>query len=80
MPKCKYCGNSKLFGSSQVPPAAPYANGIISGVVGEFSGSSELTSLTRIGATKATTNAAAANPRQYFDVCLECGSNDVEWE
>jgi len=80
MPRCKTCGNTRLFGTSKVPPAAPTANGPISGLTADFDPAGNITSITRLGAEKSTVRAATAQPREYFDVCLRCGSQEVEWD
>jgi hypothetical protein len=79
MPYCKKCHNNRFFGSSKVPPAAPSANGPLSGLFADFNGQGEIASVTRMGADKKTAMAATADPQDYFDVCLRCGSQDVEW-
>jgi hypothetical protein len=79
MPHCKVCGNTRLFGTSKVPPAAPTANGPVSGLAADFDQTGHITSITRLGADKSTVRAATAQPRDYFDVCLQCGSQDIEW-
>jgi hypothetical protein len=80
MPRCKTCGNTRLFGASKVPPAAPTANGPISGMSADFDQAGNITSVTRLGAEKAAVRAATVQPRDYFDVCLKCGSQDIEWD
>ncbi|MDR3560046.1 MAG: hypothetical protein P4N59_01205 [Negativicutes bacterium] len=80
MPYCKICHNARLFGSSKVPPAAPSANGPLSGLNADFDLAGKMTSVTRLGADKAAVRAATANPRDYFDVCLKCGSSEIEWD
>ncbi|MDR3592561.1 MAG: hypothetical protein P4N41_23130 [Negativicutes bacterium] len=80
MPRCKICGNSRLFGTSRVAPVAPTANGPISGLNADFDPAGNITSITRLGADKSAVRAATAQPREYFDVCLSCGSQDIEWD
>ncbi|QJW44478.1 hypothetical protein HA075_01030 [bacterium BFN5] len=79
MPTCKNCGNSYSFGSSAVPPSAPTANGLVSGIVGQFNHQSEVVSINSMGATKASIRQAVDNPQQYFDTCIRCGSQDINW-
>jgi hypothetical protein len=80
MPYCKKCHNTQLFGSSKVPPASSAANGPVSGLLGEFDPQGQIVSITRLGADKAITRSATKDPDQYFDVCLQCGSQDIDWE
>lgn len=80
MPVCKQCGNSRLFGSSKVPPAAPTANGPVSGLLGNFEPGGELATVSRVGADKKTARQAGVNPQEYFDICLRCGSQQIDWQ
>ena len=79
MPYCRACGNRRLFAASSVPPAAPTANGPMSGLLGDFAANGGLDTITRLGADKVTVRAASRNPAEYFDTCLACGSQDIEW-
>lgn len=79
MPRCKVCGNTHSFGSSKVDPIAPSANGPVSGMVGNFS-SDEIVSINSLGANKTLINEAAEQPQSYFDICLSCGSQQLEWQ
>lgn len=79
MPRCTVCGNMKSFGSSRVDPIAPYANGLISGMVGVFSSDEEILNINSLGANKTIINEAAEQPRAYFDLCLNCGSQQIKW-
>jgi hypothetical protein len=79
MPYCRACGNRRLFAASSVPPAAPTANGFSSGLLGDFSDGGELVTITRLGADKPTAKAAGGHPAEYFDTCLVCGSQEVDW-
>lgn len=79
MPYCRSCGNRRLFAASSVPPAAPTANGFASGLLGDFDTGGELVTITRLGADKATVRAAGGQPADYFDTCLACGSQDIDW-
>lgn len=79
MPYCRTCGNRRFFGASAVSPAAPTANGPASGLMGDFDDAGELVTITRMGADKSLATRAGAQPDEYFDFCLVCGGNDVEW-
>jgi hypothetical protein len=79
MPYCRACGNRRLFAASRVPPAAPTANGFASGLLGDFNDGGELVTITRLGADKSMARAAGGHPAEYFDTCLVCGSQDVDW-
>lgn len=79
MPRCKVCGNTQSFGSSKVDSVAPSANGAISGLVGNFNNDDEILSINSLGANKTIINEAAEQPQSYFDICLNCGSQQVEW-
>lgn len=78
MPRCARCGNAKLFGSSKLPPIAPYSNGPLSALVGDFAENS-VSNITSIGADKEITTLAFKRPEDYFDTCMKCGSQDLEW-
>lgn len=79
MPRCKICGNTYSFGSSRVEPIAPSANGLISGMVGNFDHTNAIVSINSLGANKTIINDAAEQPQSYFDICVNCGSQQVEW-
>ncbi|MDF2635955.1 MAG: hypothetical protein K0R78_2829 [Pelosinus sp.] len=79
MPKCQNCGNEKSFGASKVPPSAMYANGPLSGIIGEFKTDKELLWVHSSGATKSMINAACHNPQEFFDLCVHCGNQSVVW-
>jgi hypothetical protein len=79
MPYCRACGNRRLFAASRVPPASPTANGLVSGLLGDFGADGGLVTITRLGADKATAKAAGGYPDEYFDICLVCGSQDIDW-
>lgn len=79
MPYCRACGNRRFFAASSVPPVAPTANGPVSGLLGDFAASGGLATITRLGADKATAMAAGDQPAEYFDTCMACGSQEVEW-
>jgi hypothetical protein len=79
MPKCKICGNTHSFASSKIMPAAPLANGPVSGMIGDFDQESHIISISSAGANKADINAASRWPQGYFDTCLQCGSREIEW-
>jgi hypothetical protein len=79
MPYCKECGNSSYFVSSRVDPAAPEANGPISGLVGKFDADGDLVEMESLGASDFARNDAAVNPVVYFDTCMQCGSMKVSW-
>jgi hypothetical protein len=80
MPRCKICNNTSSFGSSHVPATAQSANGLISGLIGEFGQSNDLTQISSMGADKQTVSAALKHPSEFFDVCLHCGSSEIEWD
>ncbi|AJQ28227.1 MULTISPECIES: hypothetical protein [Pelosinus] len=79
MPKCQNCGNIKSFGASQIPPAGMYANGPLSGIIGEFKTDRELMWVHSSGATKSMINAACHEPQKFFDICVQCGYQSVLW-
>ena len=79
MPRCKLCGNTHSFGSSKIEPAAQYANGPLSGIMGDFNDQNEIIQLSSLGVAKAAIAAASDRPQDYFDLCLQCGSQEIEW-
>lgn len=79
MPYCRDCGNSKFFVASDISPAAPTANGLISGLVGTFDETGDLVQMEALGADERIRDAAAINPLVYFDTCMECGSMRITW-
>lgn len=80
MPRCKICGNTQSFGSSRVPAVAQSANGPLSGLIGEFEQSDTLARVSSLGADKQTVSAALKRPDDFFDICLHCGSSEIEWD
>ena len=80
MPRCARCGNSFSFGSSQIPPVAPTANGPVSGLIANFDDEGYITEMESIGADLDCAQEAWERPDEYFNVCYECGSNDVIWD
>ncbi len=79
MPYCKVCGNRRTFGSSRVPPASPFANGPSSGIVADFNSDDKISMVSSMGVDKNTLNAATRDPEEYFDTCLYCGNQNLEW-
>ncbi|HMM22502.1 MAG TPA: hypothetical protein PKA10_17405 [Selenomonadales bacterium] len=80
MPVCRNCGNNRLFGSSLISPAAPTANGPMTGIMADFQPGGELGTITQMTTDRKEASRAAARPREYFDTCLKCGSQDVDWD
>ncbi len=79
MPHCLNCGNELTFGTSKIPPVAPAANGPISGLVADFQGDNSITSMESMGASIDEAQEAWENPRNFFDVCYDCGSSKIKW-
>jgi hypothetical protein len=79
MPHCRNCHNDRYFGSSKVPPAAPTANGLTSGMCANFAAGGAMRDITCLGADKKTIKNATKDPRDFFDICLKCGSSDIIW-
>lgn len=79
MPQCAKCGNSNSFGSSLIPPVAPTANGLVSGLVANFDEDGYITEMESAGADIDTAQDAWESPREYFDVCYKCGGNQINW-
>lgn len=79
MPRCLICGNTTHFGSSQCPPEVPEANGPMSSLQANFDFEGYMETMESIGAEEEITRHAWEDPQGYFDMCLECGSNNVEW-
>ncbi len=79
MPRCTRCGNTGSFGSSIIPPAAPTANGPAAGLVADFDHDGYITEMQSLGADLDTAQNAWESPREYFDVCYECGSSEIDW-
>jgi len=79
MPVCRSCGNRRMFGASRISPAAPTANGPMTGIIADFESNGELGTLTRMNTDRKEAARAAANPSEYFDTCLKCGSQDIDW-
>lgn len=78
MPRCKHCGNQHFFASSQVPPVSWAANGAISGIIGDFN-EDQLLCINSMGADKAIIRSATKAPQDYFDLCPQCGGQEIEW-
>lgn len=79
MPRCAECGNTLSFGSSDVPPVAPTANGPVSGLVANFDEEGYITEMESVGADLDTAQEAWERPTRYFDTCYVCGSNQIIW-
>lgn len=79
MPKCSTCGNTLSFGSSLVPPVAPTANGPVSGLIANFDNDGFITEMDSLGAGLDLAQEAWESPGEYFDMCYECGGNQIIW-
>jgi len=62
-----------------VPPAIPSANGPFSGIVADFNSDDKINMVSSMGVNKNTINAATRDPKEYFDTCLYCGNQNLEW-
>jgi len=80
MPKCAECGNSYSFGSSGAPPAAPTANGPVSGLIANFDEDGYITEMDCLVNDLDMAQDAWETPEEYFDTCYECGSNKIIWD
>lgn len=80
MPKCLNCGNLNDFGVMDIPTDPPTANGPISGLMGHFSNEGNLENMESMGASLEEAQEAFERPDRYFDVCLACGSQEVQWD
>lgn len=79
MPKCLNCGNTLSFGSSAVPPAAPTANGPVSGIVANFDENGYITDMESLGADMEAIQEAWDHPAEFFNICYVCGSKNIDW-
>ncbi len=80
MPRCARCGNTLSFGSTYVPPVAPTANGPVSGLVADFDRDGYITEMESLGADLDTAQEAWESPEEYFNICYQCGSEQVIWD
>lgn len=80
MPRCARCGNTLSFGSSYVPPTAPTANGPVSGLVANFDQDGYITEMESMTSDLEAVQEAWERPTDYFNVCYECGSEEIEWD
>ena len=80
MPKCASCGNKLSFGSSYVPPSSPTANGPVSGLIADFDDDGLITEMESLTGDLKSVQEAWDNPSRFFNICYECGSNDIVWE
>lgn len=80
MPRCARCGNTLSFGSSLIPPAAPTANGLVSGLIANFDKDGYITEMEGAGTDIDTAQEAWERPGEYFDMCAECGSEEINWD
>jgi len=79
MPRCARCGNTVSFGSSLVPSVAPAANGPVSGLVANFDDDGYISEMESMGADLDTAQEAWESPREYFNLCYECGGSEIDW-
>lgn len=79
MPRCTRCGNTLSFGSTLIPPVAPTANGLVSGLIANFDEEGYISEMESAGADIDTAQEAWESPKEYFDICSECGSEEIEW-
>lgn len=80
MPRCARCGNTQTFGSSYVPPAAPTANGPVSGLIADFDKDGYISEMESLTSDLDSVQEAWERPVEYFNVCYECGSNEIYWD
>lgn len=80
MPRCAKCGNTLSFGSSQVPPASLTANGPVSGLVADFDKAGYITEMESLTSDLDVVQEAWERPEEYFNICYNCGSEDIYWE
>ncbi len=80
MPRCARCGNTLSFGSSYVPSTAPTANGPVSGLVANFDNEGYITEMDSLTSDLNAVQEAWERPEEYFDICYNCGSEDIYWE
>jgi len=80
VPKCVRCGNTFSFGSSGVPPAAPAANGPVSGLIANFDEQGYITEMDSMANNLDLVQEAWEMPKEFFDTCYECGSNEIIWD
>jgi len=79
MPYCRNCPNNRYFGSSKIPSVAPTANGPLSGICADFAAGEAMLSITYQGNDKKALKMAINTPRDYFDICLKCGGENIDW-
>ncbi|WP_418789965.1 hypothetical protein [Phosphitispora sp. TUW77] len=80
MPKCAKCGNSFSFGCSAIPSVTPAANGLVSGLIGNFDQQGHITEMDSLINNLDQVQEAWEFPEEFFDTCYECGSNEIIWE
>lgn len=79
MPRCKICGNKRNFACSFVPTAAPTANPQPYGLAANFDNQGTLLDMECMGASLDDAQAAFENQSSSFDICTNCGGNDIQW-
>jgi len=62
-----------------VPPVAPAANGPVSGLIANFDEQGYITEMESMGADLDTAQKAWERPVDFFNICYECGSNNIIW-
>lgn len=79
MPHCMNCGNSKSLASTIIPPASRVANAPPYGLLANFSEDGLIENMECQGASLEDAREAFEEPRKYFNICPECGSNRIQW-
>lgn len=80
MPRCLNCGNELSFVSSRIEPVASTANGPASGIIADFDTEGYITEMESLNGDMDAAQEAWESPREYFDTCYECGSEQIVWD
>ena len=75
MPSCKNCGNSQYFACQffSAGSSNPY------GLTANFDQFGNLTAMEALGASLDEAQEAFENQKFYFNICGNCGGNDIVW-
>ncbi|MFZ5647744.1 MAG: hypothetical protein ACOY30_09030 [Bacillota bacterium] len=80
MPRCVYCGNSRVLASSITSRETETANPPPYGLLANFDSDGRIINMECQGSSLDEAQEAFDNPPSYLDTCPVCGSNNIDWQ